>query len=130
MTDHHPFAETINLEFLDEPNDYAICEIKFDDKLLNPNGVIHGGVLYSMADTGMGRALHSALDDGEISATIEIKITYLRPAGRHDLTCKSSILKKGKRIAMLESEVFANGELVAKAAGSFAVFKPQFAAAG
>ena len=125
MPAHHPFAEMINLEFIEGDDDQTLCRIKFDEKLLNPNGVIHGGVLYSMADSDMGRTLQSRLGEGETSATIEIKITYLRPAGRHDLTCRTAIIKKGSRVAMMESEVFAEDELVAKATGTYAIFKPR-----
>lgn len=72
----------------------------------------------------MGRAVYSALDEGEISATIEIKITYLRPASATDLVCHTQVLKRGRRIVMLESEVFAHEKCIAKASGSFAVFQP------
>jgi acyl-CoA thioesterase len=121
---NHPFADTLGIEVLDRTDNLCTCQIKFSEKLLNPNGVIHGGVLYSLADTGMGGALHLALDEGEISATIEIKITYFHAAGATDLWCESRVIKKGRKVAMLESEIFADKKLVAKASGSFAVFKP------
>jgi len=35
---------------------------------------------------------------------------------------RSVVLKKGRRVAMVESEVFSDGQLVAKASGSFALF--------
>lgn len=123
----HPFAEMLNLTFsgADSPeNSTAISRVKFDEKLLNPNGVVHGAVLYALADTGMGKAIQSTLAPGEISATIEIKITYLHSVSREDLVCESRVIKRGKRIAMLESEIFADERCVAKATGSFALFKP------
>ena len=88
----------------------------------NPNDVVHGGVIYSIADTGMGAAVFSTLEDGEFCATLEIKIMYLKPAGHFDLICHTQVIKKGRRVAFLESEILSNKELIAKASGSLAIF--------
>ena len=119
----HPFADLIGLSITSREEGQCTCKIAFNRKLLNPNNIIHGGVIYSMADTTMGGAVHSKLTEGELCATIEIKITYLFPASDADLHCKSTVLKKGARVAMLESDVFSGDRLVAKATGSFAIFK-------
>lgn len=121
-TPAHPFADLIGLNITSRAEGECTCEVKFDEKLLNPNQVVHGGVIYSMADTSMGGAIHSILGEGELCATIEIKITYLRPAKRENIRCKSTVLKKGRRVAMMESEVFCGDVLIAKANGSFAIF--------
>lgn len=119
---HHPYADLIGLRITSRTEGECTCEVTYDEKLLNPNLVVHGGVVYSMADTSMGGAVHSVLREGELCATIEIKITYLRPAKDQDLFCKSTVLKKGRRVAMLESEIFCGDKLIAKASGSFAIF--------
>jgi acyl-coenzyme A thioesterase PaaI-like protein len=49
-------------------------------------------------------------------------VLYLKPAGTYDLTSKSKIIRKGKKVNWLESEVFSNDELVAKATASFAIY--------
>ncbi len=119
----HPFADLLGLSVDSKLNGESICSIAFHERLLNPNNVVHGGVIYTLADTGMGGALMSLLGDGQLCATIEIKIMYLMPAGHHDLVCNTHVIKKGRRVAILESEVFSGKELVAKATGSFAVFE-------
>ena len=70
----------------------------------------------------MGGALTSILPEEERCATIEIKVTYLRPAGHSDLIGHSQVIKCGKRVAILESEIRSGEKLVAKATGSFAIF--------
>ncbi len=119
----HPFADLLGLSVDSKLNGKSICSIAFHERLLNPNNVVHGGVIYTLADTGMGGALMSLLGDGQLCATIEIKIMYLMPAGHVDLVCNTHVIKKGRRVAILESEVFSGKELVAKATGSFAVFE-------
>ena len=123
VTSAHPFADLLGLSVDSKQSGKSTCSIAFTERLLNPNNVVHGGVIYSMADTGMGGALMSLLGDGQLCATIEIKMMYLKPAGHHDLVCNTEVIKQGRRVALLESEVFSGGELIAKATGSFAVFE-------
>lgn len=118
----HPFADLVGICTDSKAEGQCSCSITFHENLLNPNNVVHGGVIYSLADNSMGGALTSVLAGDERCATIEIKVMYLRPAGHADLVCHSTVLKRGKRVAMLESEIYSSGELVAKASGSFAVF--------
>ena len=124
MTKKHPFAELIGLVFEDRDKDYSYCRLAVTENLYNPYYTVHGGVIYSMADTGMGSALAHLLETNESCATIEIKITYFKPVRNGILECKSIVVHKGKTIASLESEVLNNGKLVAKAYGTFSIFRP------
>lgn len=117
----HPFADLIGLAF--EPAEPGIsrCRVSVGPDLLNPHGVVHGAVAYALADTGMGSALYSLLAEGETCATIEIKIVYLSSVREGDLVCDTRVLRKGSRVAVLESEIRASDELVAKALGTYSI---------
>ena len=118
----HPFAELIGLTF--EPSEEAgtsRCRVPIRAELLNPHRVVHGAVAYAMADTGMGGALVPVLDKGQSCATIEIKIVYLSSVREGDLVCDTRIVRKGSRVAVLESEIFASARLVAKALGTYSI---------
>ena len=119
----HPFGDLIGLEFTKLQKGYSQCVLTVNEKLFNPHKVLHGGVIYSMADTGMGAALYSHLNRGELCATVEIKIMYFLAVKAGDLTCETKILHKGKRVAILESEVTNNGQSIAKATGTYSIFK-------
>ena len=120
----HPFADLVGLGFsLQEPGRSA-CRIDVGHHLYNPQQVVHGAILYALADTGMGGALYPLLEDGEFCATIEIKISYFKYVTDGRIECTSNVVNKGKSIACLESEIFNKGVLVAKASGSFSVFRP------
>ena len=93
--------------------------------LLNPHGVLHGGAVYTMVDNSMGGATMAALPEGQICATIEIKINYLAGVRGGTLTCTTDIVKQGRKVVFLESRVLDDaGKLVATASGSFAVIRP------
>jgi acyl-CoA thioesterase len=119
----HPFAQLIGLKFTACKKGYSECVLEINAKLLNPHRVVHGGVVYSMADTGMGAALYPHLDKDEICATVEIKIAYFAALASGLLTCKTKVIHKGKRIAVLESEIEGNRRLIAKAIGTYSIFK-------
>ena len=117
------FAGLIGLSFTEKANGSSQCVLTVSENLFNPNGVLHGGVVYSMADTGMGGALHSILAADETCATIEINIVYLKAVTAGVLICNTKLLRKGRNIGVLESDVENEGQLVAKALGTFSILK-------
>lgn len=118
------FSSLVGLEFTDVEEGYTRGVVDVTDELRNPHGVLHGGVLYVMADTGMGAALYTELAEPEACATIEIKISYLRPVSAGRVACETTLLRKGRSVAFLESELSHDGEPVARATGSYSVFTP------
>lgn len=87
---------------------------------MNPNGVAHGGVIYSLADTAMGAALFSALERGQSCTTLEIKINYLAPVTTGEIAVEASVIARTKRTGVLEARVHGDGgALVAVATGTF-----------
>ncbi|MHA1460655.1 MAG: PaaI family thioesterase [Promethearchaeota archaeon] len=123
MKGFHPFGDLIGLKFTEVKKGFSQCTLEVVDKLLNPHKVVHGGVLYSMADTGMGAAAYTNLGKNELCATIEIKINYFKPTKSGTLTCNTKVIHQGKKIVTMESEIINNGQIVAKAIGTYSIFK-------
>ncbi len=121
----HPFADLIDLRVEEYRPGASTLSLVVTNDHLNPNRVVHGAVVYAMADTGMGSALHPALAPGEICATIEIKMNYFKPIHTGRLICTTQIVNRGKTIANLESRVFLDEVLVAQANGNYAIFIPK-----
>lgn len=119
----HPFGELIGLIVSKLEKGYSECVLEVKEKLLNPHKVVHGGVISTMAGTGMGGALYPYLDEDELCAAIEIKTVYFIAVASGVLTCRTKLIHKGKRIATLESEIEHDGRLVAKAIGTYSIFK-------
>jgi acyl-CoA thioesterase len=71
-----PFADLLGMRPKSIGDRQARFELEVAARHLNPNGTLHGGVIYSVADTAMGAALFSRLDPGEQCATLEIKMNY------------------------------------------------------
>lgn len=100
----------------------AVARLAVDQNLLNPNGVVHGGVLFTVVDTAMGKATMTTLEQGQRCASIEIQIRFLRPVRTGRLEAHATVIRQGRRVIHLESRVRdGDGELVATGAGTFAV---------
>lgn len=102
----------------------SLCSLVVGPQHLNPHGVLHGSAIFALTDQGMGAAVYSLLDSAEICATIESKIVYIAAVREGCVTCESRVINRGKRVVVLESEVWGEGKLVAKALGTYAVFTP------
>jgi len=103
----------------------AVAALDVNDRHLNPNGVVHGGVVFTLVDTAMGRATMSVLDEGRICASIEVAVRYLRPINGGRLVATASVLWAGRRIVHLEGRVTVDGDdrPVAVVQASFAVLE-------
>ena len=119
----HPFGELIGLKFDNLSKGFSQCTLPVDEKMFNPHQVLHGAIMYGMADTGMGGALYTLIEDSEICASIEIKMNFFKAVRSGTVTCKTKVIHRGKRVAALESEIFNDDELVAKALGTYSIFE-------
>jgi acyl-CoA thioesterase len=118
------FLELIGFKFIKKGKGFSRSELNITASLLNPYDTVHGGVVYSLADTGMGGALSTCLEEDERCSTIEIKINYLKSVRSGKLTCDTKVFHKGKNIAFLESVVQDHqNRPVATATGTFNIFK-------
>ena len=122
---HHPFAELIGLVVEEQRNGFSKCSVVVAAHHLNPHQVVHGAVIYALADTGMGIALYPTLGKDEICATIEIKINYFKPVSWGQIVCTTELVNRGKTVANLESRVFCGETLVAQANGNYSIFMPR-----
>lgn len=119
----NPFGELIGIKFTKCEIGFSRCILDMDNKLNNPHGVLHGGAMYSMADTGMGAALYGYLKSDELCTTVEIKIMYFAPVTQGTITCDTKLVHKTRRIATLESDIYWEEKLLAKAVGTFYIYK-------
>jgi len=69
-------------------------------------GVIHAGVCATMADHTAGAAASTALRKGQYVLTSSFHIVLLRPAVGRFLRCRSRIVRKGRVVIVVESQVF------------------------
>lgn len=112
------FRELVGLEQGERGDGCATMTLQASEQHLNPHGTVHGGVIATLVDSAMGSAVVSAGADAPV--TIEMKVTYLEPAQPGGLRAEATVRKRGKRITIVEAEVFQDdGDLVALALATF-----------
>jgi uncharacterized protein (TIGR00369 family) len=121
-----PYWSTIGMEVLSTEVGGATVRIRYDSGLLNSNGVVHGGAVFSAADAAIAVALLSLLKGGERIATIEMKINFVKAVEEEDVMAEARILHRGSRTAVGEATVRDSaGNLAAKALATYAIALPR-----
>jgi uncharacterized protein (TIGR00369 family) len=82
-------------------------EVSFEasEAFLNPAGSVQGGFLTAMLDDTMGPALAATLGPGLYGTTIDLKVSFLRPATPGRLVGRGRVVHRGSTIAFLAGEL-------------------------
>jgi uncharacterized protein (TIGR00369 family) len=69
-------------------------------------GVIHAGVVSTLADNAAGGAASTRMAKGSAAVTVEFKINFLAPATGERLIARAQVKHAGRRLAVCGSEVY------------------------
>ena len=117
---HQGLGELLGIEIVDSEADGAAVELDADERHLNGHGTVHGGAIATLVDTAMGAAVLREDTGDDAPVTIEMKVTYLRPAHPGRLRAEAAIRRRGKRIVVAEVDVLdGDGQAVAHGIGTF-----------
>jgi len=119
------FVRDLGLELTQIEDEYCETILIPSERHRQQHGLIHAGVLATMADHTSGCAARGAVGLDQDVISVEFKINFLRPAIADRLRCRGRVLRAGKMLVVCEAEVFAekNSEerLVSKAMVTLAV---------
>lgn len=109
-----PLIRWIGIEVLDAGPGWVKERLPFRPEFLQ-RGVIHGGVIYTLADTVAAHALLTMVYPQQWCTTVEQKINFLRPVAEGAILGHGRVVHLGNRIVYAEAEIFnERDELVAK----------------
>ena len=120
-----PFMVDLGVEPLAVTDGRVTTALTIAAKHLQHTGVVHAGVMASLADHTMGAAAQTMAIDGHWVLTAELKTSLLRPAKGQRLVCEALVIKPGRSLTFTEAEVYAEDggqrTLVMKASATMAV---------
>lgn len=91
-----------------------------DERHLNPEGFVHGGVLASMVDYVLYRVAGSAAGAGFAVPTVDLQIQYLGAVKAGTcLTGTGKVLRETRSLVFVHGELAVAGELVLAASGVY-----------
>lgn len=111
-----PIGEHFDFGLAEVENGRVIFEGRPSGKFYNPLGTIHGGFITTLLDSAMACAIHTTLDAGKGSTSIEIKVNFVRPIFEKTGTLRAvgETVNVGRQIASAEGKLLdENGKLYA-----------------
>ena len=106
-----PFFKLIGLEILDVEPRRSSARVGWRSDLRQPAGLLHGGVVASLIDTGTAYALllceefRETFQAGGSLVTIDLRVKYLRPVSGGTITCQSQVARMGRQIIHVDAIV-------------------------
>lgn len=89
------------------------CESK--TSLHQQQGLLHGGIITSLADVACGYAALTTMPESAEVLTVELKINLMRPAAAKRVIATGQVLKAGRTLVVAEATVTGDdGTLIAK----------------
>jgi len=124
-TTHAPSRawEWLGLKLVETRDRTAVVEMTTTDDMANHSGVVHGGMISTLADSAMGRSLRT-LSPGVVRAmSFDLKLNFINAAKVGEtLRATGHVIHAGRRTAVAECRVEgSDGRLVATASATFAV---------
>jgi uncharacterized protein (TIGR00369 family) len=128
-----PFIRALGVEAETIAPGLCVTRLVVHEDHQQQDGFVHAGVQASVADHTAGAAGATLIPEGAIVLTAEFKINLLRPARGPELRCVGRVLKPGRTLIVVESEVYGGAgaealvakALVAKATVTLAVVTPR-----
>ena len=97
------FTKDMGLQIVDMREGYAKVKLAVEKRHMNCIGTVHGGCLFSIADSAAGVAASSY---GSWATTVNGNISYLSPALQvKELIGEAKVVKHGKRISVFQTEI-------------------------
>ena len=117
-----PLRQFLGMEVSGDDPATGTAHLTIGPEHLNPNGVVHGAVVFALVDTAMGKATMDVIEAGRFCASIEVSLRFLRPAAVGALRAVATVVKRGRSVVHLDAHVHGDDDrLVATAAGTFAI---------
>src|SRR4030095_16770432 len=114
LSANNPFLKFMGMELLSAGEGLVKMKIAFRPEFLQPI-TVHGGAIYSLADSAAAHALLTLILPEQRPTTVEQRINFLKAVKDQDLYCEARIVHLGKTLAYAEMTITTEeGMLVAK----------------
>jgi uncharacterized protein (TIGR00369 family) len=111
MTDYHqkfltsPLHQFLGLSFTSPEPGVAEVHLPFREELISDPDVpyLHGGILGTLLDVAGDYAVATRIGHGV--PTVDMRVDFLRTAGREALTAHARVVKLGRSVSVTDAEV-------------------------
>lgn len=116
-------ADGIAYTVVDAGTGYAVMRLDPTVKHLRPGGTVSGPTLFALADISAYVAILAQIGPVALAVTTNLNINFLRKPEIGPVEAKATLLKLGKRLAVVDIAITSviSGELVAHATATYSI---------
>ena len=123
VDDPGPFLELVGPVLAREDGDAPTLGLRVEERHLNAAGTAQGGLLATLADFALGRAVRARADDAR-SATVSLTADFLGPVGLGEwVEARTEVERLGGRLAFVDCFLRVGEREVVRARAVFAVLE-------
>ena len=100
-----PYHKFIGLRYVDSGEGFAEMMLPVKKENMNANGVLHGGMYYTLCDLTASAALEANQPAGHFYVTHDINVSIISSVSSGTVKAHGEVLKAGKRMAFVEVRV-------------------------
>jgi uncharacterized protein (TIGR00369 family) len=117
-----PFAVLLGIELAQASSSEVVGAVQWREELCTSAGLLHGGVLMSLADSLGGLCAYLNLPSGAGTATISSSTNFLRGVREGRVTARSRPLRAGRTVIVVQTDLHDDaGRLVSQTTQAQAV---------
>ncbi len=117
LIQQNQFIQLCGIQLLEDPEGNYYAQAQVTPQVHNPYGIVHGGLLYTMADMVSGA---TARQHGKHPVTLDSDLHFLRNVASGTLTARAEPVRMGGSVAVLRAKVCCGDKLLAE--GTFTFF--------
>lgn len=111
-----PFDEFLGFQYEKVSINCVKITLPVQSLYLNSVGVVHGGILSSLADVAMCNTVGTDDEGKQKAVTVDLDVTFLKGARGNSLTAVANLVKAGRTLSHADCLIYDDQEnLVAKA---------------
>ncbi|MGE0103285.1 MAG: PaaI family thioesterase [Blastocatellales bacterium] len=117
-SEKNPFLKFMGIELLDAGAGWARMKMSFREDLLQPF-TMHGGAIYSLADSAAAHAAMTHVVPDQYVTTVEQRINFLKAVRDQDIFADAQVVNLGRTLVYVEVTLHsAEGKLIGRSAAT------------
>jgi acyl-CoA thioesterase len=126
FAEQFPFFQLIGLEVMDVGPGWSKTRLSHRPDLAQPAGIMHGGIISSLIDTGIAHALMMTdrltelRREGGALVSVDLRVKFIRPVSQGTIVCEAKIVRLGRQI--VHAEALVTGEDAREVARGDAIY--------
>jgi uncharacterized protein (TIGR00369 family) len=124
-----PYMASLGSLYLRREGGKITIAMRMSDRHTNMRGIVHGGMLASLADSSLGLGLALSCENRHSFVTVNLSTDFIGAARPGDwVEAHVNIARIGSRVAFADCELMVDNKRILRASGVFAVMKALTAA--